>query len=112
MSDPQRKTVWTCQVSPDRTVRLEDIPARQLAELEQKFSASWIRLVSQPFDVLNPNVEQALAMYEKCCAIAGVEPKDLTAGQLSKIFELVDDDRPDQFTEGQIPKAAESPTAG
>jgi hypothetical protein len=108
MSDPQRKTVWTCQVSPDRTIRLEDIPARQLAELETRFSVSWLELVGRPLATSS----HSLAMYEKCCALAGVEPKDLTTRQLLDAFELVDDDRPDQFVEGQIPKADATSTAG
>jgi hypothetical protein len=108
MSDPQRKTVWTCQVSPDRTVRLEDIPARQLAELEASLDTNWLVLVGAPLG----KSAVTLAMYERCCALAGVPPQELTAGELIKVFELVDDDRPDQFTEGEIPKAEGPTTAG
>lgn len=111
--DNPRRTVWVCKVTPDRTVRLEDIPARQLADIETKFSTSWVRLVSRPFDFEDPNVEQALAMYERCCSLAGVEPRELTAGELSRIFDLVDDDRPDYYIGGlPDPKAEEAVTAG
>ena len=104
-----RRTVWTCKVRDDRVVRLEDIPARQLGELEARFSVTWLDLVVRPL----ADSQHAIAMYEKCCALASVEPRELTVRELVDIFELVDDDRPEMYVGGlPDPKAAEAVTAG
>ena len=106
--DP-RRTVWVCKVTPERTVRLEDIPARQLGELESRFSVTWLDLVVRPL----AESQYAIAMYEKCCALVGVEPRDLTVRELVDIFELVDDDRPEMYVGGlPDPKADEAATVG
>ena len=104
-----RKTVWTCKVNGSHTVRLEDIPARQLIDLETSLGTTWLMLVAAPLR----EVSHALAMYERCCALAGVEPEELTAGELLGRFELVDDDRPDSYSGGlPDPKAEDLTTAG
>jgi len=104
-----RRTVWTCKVRDDRVVRLEDIPARQLGDLETRFGVSWLELVGRPLG----DSQHALAMYEKCCGLAGVDPADLTVRQLLDAFELVDDDRPEMYIGGlPDPKVAEPVTAG
>ena len=111
MSDVEnpRRTVWTCKVTPDRAVRLEDIPARQLGDLETKLGVSWLDLVVRPLG----ESQYAIAMYERCCALAGVEPRDLTVREMVDIFELVDDDRPDMYVGGlPDPKADEAATVG
>ena len=107
--DNPRRTVWTCQVAPGRLVRLEDIPARQLGDLESRFGVSWLELVGRPLG----DSQHALAMYEKCCALAGVDVKELTVRELLDAFELVDDDRPEMYIGGlPDPKAVEAVTAG
>ena len=104
-----RRTVWTCQVAAGKTVRLEDIPARQLADLETRLGVSWLELVGRPL----ADSAHALAMYERCCALAAVEPRDLTVRELLDAFELVDDDRPDLWIGGlPDPKAGDQATAG
>jgi hypothetical protein len=106
--DNPRRTVWTCKIG-SRTVRLEDIPARQLGDLETRFGVSWLDLVGRPL----VDSQHALAMYERCCALVGVEPQELTVRQLIDSFVLVDDDRPDAYSGGlPDPKAGELTTAG
>jgi len=76
---------------------------------ETRFGVSWLELVGRPLG----DSQHALAMYEKCCGLAGVDPADLTVRQLLDAFELVDDDRPDMYIGGlPDPKAAEPVTAG
>jgi hypothetical protein len=95
--DPNRpRTVLVCKVSPNRTIRLEDIPAKDLSALEDQLGASWLYLVGAPMQ----DVDRALAMYRHCCQMAGVEPKELTAGELIAAFDTVVDDRPDAYTGG------------
>jgi hypothetical protein len=107
MSD--RKTSWVCKVDDQHTVRLEDIPARQLVDLETSLETSWLVLVGAPLQ----KVPMALAMYERCCALAGVEPRDVTSGELVEMFELVDDDRPMSYSGGlPDPKADDRTTVG
>jgi hypothetical protein len=112
MSDVEenpRRTVWTCKVADGKVVRLEDIPARQLGDLETRFGVSWLELVGRPLG----DSQHALAMYEKCCGLVGTEPADLTVRQLLDSFELVDDDRPEMYVGGlPDPKAGELTTAG
>lgn len=105
----ERKTVWTCKVNASHTVRLEDIPARQLIDLESSLGTTWLMLVAAPLR----EVAWALAMYERCCALAGVEPGELSAGDLLARFELVEDDRPDSYSGGlPDPKAEDLTTVG
>jgi hypothetical protein len=107
--DNPRRTVWVCKVSPDKTVRLEDIPARQLGDLETRLKVSWLDLVVRPLG----ESQYAVAMYEKCCELAGVEPRDLTVREIIDAFELVDDDRPEMYVGGlPDPKADEAVTSG
>ena len=101
----ERRTVWTCKVG-SVTVRLEDIPARKLADLETQLSTSWLTLVGRPL----VDVSSALAMYEKCCELAGVPVEELTTRQLLDAFELVDDDRPDYYEAGLPSPKADAPT--
>ena len=111
--DNPRRTVWTCKVSDSRTVRLEDIPARQLVDVCAELNVSWLVLVGLPVENTPEGIVRTLAMYEKCCSIAGVEPKNLTVRELLDAFELVDDDRPDLYVSGlPDPKADELTTAG
>ena len=107
--DNPRRTVWTCKVG-ERVVRLEDIPARQLGDLETKLGVSWLDLVVRPLATAG----SAVAMYEKCCGLAGVEPRpDITVREAVDLFDLVDDDRPEMYIGGlPDPKAAEPTTAG
>ena len=109
-ADPARQTVWVCKVDDTRTVRLEDIPAKDLIDLEQRFGGgNWLRFVVTPLY----EVGVALAMYERCCALAGATPAELTVRELLDAFELVDDDRPDLYVSGlPDPKAGELTTAG
>ena len=108
MPDDDRRTVWTCKVG-STTVRLEDIPARKLADLETQLNTSWLTLVGRPLG----EVSHAIAMYEKCCELAGVTPEELSTRQLLDAFELVDDDRPDIYEAGlPHPKADAPMTAG
>lgn len=93
MSDNPRQTVWVCKVDAEHTIRLEDIPAKDLGDLEKRLETSWLTLVGAPLGLTS----HALAMYEKACQVAGVPPRDLTAGELLAAFELVDDDRPDYY---------------
>jgi hypothetical protein len=53
-------------------------------------------------------------MYEKCCGVAGVEPRqDITVRDAVDLFELVDDDRPEMYVGGlPDPKAEEAATPG
>lgn len=108
--DNPRRTVWVCKVTPERTVRLEDIPARQLSDVETRLGTSWLSLVVQPL----ASAASALAMYEKCCGVVGVEPRqDITVRDAVDLFELVDDDRPEMYVGGlPDPKAEELTTAG
>lgn len=96
---PDNKTVWTCKVTDDKpAVRLEDIPARQLVEVERQTDTSWLYLVGAPIQ----DVGRALAMYDRCCALVGVEPAEQSAGELLARFDLVEDDRPTMY-EGGLP---------
>ena len=108
--DPQRQTVWVCKVDDTHTIRLEDIPAKDLIDLEQKFGGgNWLRFVVTPLY----EVGVALAMYERSCALAGVEPRDLTFKELVDRFELVSDDRPDSYSGGlPDPKVEDLTIAG
>ena len=103
------KTVWVCHVDPTHDVRVEDIPIEQFADVEKRFDTSWLSILASPLRTS----ELAVAMYHKCAAIAGVEPKPLTAAQMLEVFELVDDDRPTMYAGGlPDPKAPESLTSG
>lgn len=107
--DNTRRTAWVCKVSADHTVRLEDIPARQLTELETMLSVTWLDLVVRPL----ADSRGAIAMYEKCCFLSGVQPRELTVRELVDVYELVPDDLPETYTEGlPDPKADEAATAG
>ena len=108
--DNPRRSVWICKVTPDRTVRLEDIPAVQLGEVEQRLGVNWLELVTRPL----MEARVSLAMYERCCALAGVEANpDLSVRAIVDAFDLVDDDRPDYYRGGlPDPKAAEVVTVG
>jgi hypothetical protein len=103
------KNVWTCKVDAEHTVRLDDIPARQLADLETELGTNWLTLVGTPL----VKVTYCIAMFERCCALAGVPVRELTAGELMETFELVEDDRPVTYSGGlPDPKADDLKIAG
>lgn len=105
-----RKTMWICKVTPDVTVRLEDIPIEEWAPLEKKIAESWLAMIAAPLRTS----EMTIAVYQLCCRTAGVQPKSgLPAGRVLAMFELVDDDRPDYWLNGlPDPKADEQTIAG
>jgi hypothetical protein len=106
-----RRTVWTCRVDETHTVRLEDIPIEQLDPLENECGESWYLMVNAPL-VRKPRT--LLAIYRMCCELAGVEPAELpTAGEITAMFDLVDDDRPTMYSGGlPDPKAEDRTTVG
>ena len=105
-----RKTVWVCHVTPDHTVRLEDIPIEEWTLLEKQLGESWLTLIAAPLH----SSESTLAVHHLCCRRVGVIPEEgMAAGKVLAMFELVDDDRPDYWSGGlPDPKAAEQTTVG
>ena len=105
-----RKNVWICKVTPDQQVRLEDIPIEEWTPLEKQLSESWLTMIAAPLRTS----EMTLAVYHLCCRFIGATPESgMAAGKILAMFELVDDDRPDYWSNGlPDPKADELTTAG
>jgi hypothetical protein len=110
MPDEQRLTVWTVKVTPDVTVRLEDIAIEGFAEAEKRTGSGWLVLVGSPLR----SSASALEMYRLACRHAGIEPVDgLNVRQIIDKFALVEDDRPTLYEAGlPAPKADETETVG
>jgi hypothetical protein len=106
-----RRTVWTCRVDASHTVRLEDIPIEQLDPLQQECEETWFSMVITP---LARRPATILALYRKCCEVAGVEPRPVvTAREAIEMFDLTDDDRPTMYSGGlPDPKAEDRTTVG
>ena len=98
---------WVCRVAPDKMVRLSDLTVEDMQEVVKTAERDWFSLYLAPLSDLTG----AVALYAKCCQKAGVEPHELTVGELWNLFERVPDDRPLAYTGGlPDPKADEIAT--
>jgi hypothetical protein len=97
---------WACTVAPGRQVRISELPWSVAASIGPEWGEVFVRPLTAP--------EAAQVVYEACCKLAGVEPKELTIGEMVSIWNLIEDDRPTMFDGGMpVPKAesGSTPTA-
>lgn len=84
---------------PDGTkARTDHLPAGVIADVARKADTNWAHIVHAP------HIGDGFAMihlYDAACDHAGQTPKvGLTAPELAELFEPVDDDLPDEYSDG------------
>ena len=94
---------WAVQVD-GRWFQVQDLPAGVLAGIAKKHDQTWIDVMVAP--ARDAGVAQAL--INAVCDQAGLaHPEGLSGRQLITRFELVDDDKPTEFTDGIPPEGAD-----
>ncbi len=86
-------------------VRLADLPIDVLGECARAGDLRWLDMLNRPLY----DDRAYAALYRACCAHAGAEPVAvLKANELVEALQLVEDDLPSSFVDGN-PKAADAP---
>jgi len=108
MSDAQVPKGWAVHVTPETLIRFEDLLISEWAEISNKADVAWGTLFTTPLY----HAEGVQAIYDACCAKAGVDSHPLTVKEATSVFELVPEDLPTQYQDGiPDPKADEVSTA-
>lgn len=94
--------VWAVKAG-DRVVQVQDLALDVLAGIAERNKVTWIDVISAPAREA-PVAKDVLAA---ACAHAGVEmPSSISGREMLERFELIDDDKPQEFTDGIPPQGA------
>lgn len=94
--------VWAVKAGTS-FVQVQDLQLGVLAEIAEKFKVSWIDVISAPAR----DARVAQEVLAAACAQVGVDvPASLSGREMLERFELVPDDKPQEFTDGIPPQGA------
>lgn len=84
-------------------VQVQDLPLGVLAEIAERNKVSWIDVMSAPAR----DARVAQEVLAAACSHAGVDPPASVSGrEMLERFELVPDDKPEEYTDGIPPQGA------
>jgi len=84
-------------------VQVQDLPLGVLAEIAERNKVSWIDVMSAPAR----DARVAQEVLTAACSHAGVDPPMNVSGrEMLERFELVPDDKPEEYTDGIPPQGA------
>lgn len=107
MSDnrPTASVYWACRVPDGRLVRCDDLPLEVYADIAEKTGVHWHQLLNAPL-----RQERAgELLYKAACASVQLLPAVLKLRDFADLFELIEDDVPDEFTDGIPDPKADGP---
>jgi hypothetical protein len=97
---------WAIKGPSGKVVRLDDLPVEDLDRIALEAGLeSWFDMWYQPLRY----GKAAIALYRHCCALVGDEPQEpVTPSVLMESLDRVDEDTPQQWTDGH-PQTADDP---
>jgi hypothetical protein len=99
---------WACIIE-GKTVRVQSIPALELEDIAKAAGLTWGDVQYTPLK----SAAGAVAVYERCCREVGATPKpNISAEDLIGVYELVDDDLPNEYEDGLPVEGKAEPSTG
>jgi hypothetical protein len=94
--------VWAVKVD-GRMVQIQDLALDTLAGIAERNKVSWIDVISAPAR----DAHVARDVLAAACTHAGTEaPTAISGREMLERFELIEDDKPQEFTDGIPPQGA------